>query len=151
VTGTSEPGSGPVELVQTIRIEARPEIVYRHFTDPARLAAWWGEATLEAQPGGELRVAMDRGPRPVMRGRYLELEPFRRIVFSFGWQATPDAPAIPPESTRVEVTLADEGGATLLTLRHSGLPAGLGDETRAGWADYLDRLAAACGAARGDS
>lgn len=137
--------TGTIELVRTIRIEARAELVYRHFTDPARLAAWWGEATVEARAGGELRVAMDRGPRPVMLGRYLELEPYRRIVFSFGWQATPGAPEIPPESTRVEVTLAEDVDATLLTLRHTGLPAGLGAETRAGWNDHLQRLRAACG------
>lgn len=146
MTGMGEREAETVELVRTVRIEARPEIVYRHFTDPVRLAAWWGEAAVEARPGGTLRVAMDRGPRPVMLGRYLELEPYRRIVFSFGWQDTPGAPAIPPESTRVEVTLAEDGGGTLLTVRHGGLPADLGDETRAGWDDHLRRLAAACGA-----
>jgi uncharacterized protein YndB with AHSA1/START domain len=137
--------TGTIELVRTIRIEARPDLVYSHFTDPARLATWWGEATVEARAGGALRVAMDRGPRPVMLGRYLALEPFRRIVFNFGWQATPGAPEIPPESTRVEVTLDEDAGATLLTLRHTGLPAGLGDETRAGWDDHLQRLDAVCG------
>lgn len=139
MTGTE--ADNTVELVQTVRIKASQETVYRHFVDLDRLAAWWGAATVDAKPGGTLQVAMDRGPRPVMLGRYLELEPYRKIVFSFGWADTPGAPAVPPESSRVEVTLVAEEDETVLTLWHTGLPAGLGDETRAGWADYLHRLA----------
>lgn len=140
--------SGPerTAIEQTIRIEARPETVYRYFTDPDRLAAWWGGAEADPRPGGELRVAMRLGPKPVMRGEYVELVPYERIVFTFGWEDTPGAPDIPPGSSRVEVTLTAYDGGTLLTLRHTDLPATLGVETREGWADFLGRLAGAAGA-----
>ncbi|GAA2681109.1 SRPBCC family protein [Nonomuraea recticatena] len=128
-------------IEQTLHIHAGPETVWRFFTDPARLAQWWGTAELDARPGGTLRVHMDGGPRPVMHGRFVELVPYERIVFTFGWEATPGAPDIPPGTTRVEVTLTQDGEGTRLTLRHSGLPDLLEQETGSGWADVLGRLA----------
>ncbi|GAA2724156.1 hypothetical protein GCM10010439_21150 [Actinocorallia aurantiaca] len=84
---------------------------------------------------------MHEGPRPVMRGRFVELVPYERLVFTFGWEATPGAPDIPPESSRVEVTLTPDGDGTELTLRHSDLPTVLEEETGDGWAHLLHRLA----------
>ncbi|WP_197093736.1 SRPBCC family protein [Nonomuraea sp. SBT364] len=127
-------------IEQTLRIRARPETVWRFFTDPARLARWWGTAELDARPGGALRVAMHEGPCPVMRGRFVELVPYERLVFTFAWEATPGAPGLPPEASRVEVTLTPDGDSTELTLRHSGLPAALEEETGGGWAHLFRRL-----------
>ncbi|MGW3365323.1 SRPBCC family protein [Streptosporangium canum] len=128
-------------IEQTLHIRARPETVWRFFTDPARLAQWWGTAELDARPGGTLRVAMHEGPRPVMRGQFVELVPYERIVFTFGWEAGPGAPDIRPGASRVEVTLTQDGDGTTLTLHHSGLPAPLEEETSDGWAHMLRRLA----------
>ncbi|GAA2574131.1 SRPBCC family protein [Actinomadura fulvescens] len=130
---------------QTMRIEARPETVWRFFTDPAYLARWWGEAELEARPGGDLRVEMQDGPRPVMRGTFVELVPHERIVFTFGWEPSPGVPALAPGASRVEITLVPDGAGTTLTLRHSGLPFRLGGETTEGWASVLQRLGDAAG------
>jgi uncharacterized protein YndB with AHSA1/START domain len=127
-------------IQQTLWMDARPETVWRYFTDPARLARWWGQAELDVRPGGILRVSMQEGPRPVMRGEFVELVPYERIVFTFGWEATPAAPDIPPGSTRVEVTLTEDDGGTTLTLQHIGLPPALGTETGDGWAHVLDLL-----------
>ncbi|MEU0477890.1 SRPBCC family protein [Streptosporangium sp. NPDC006013] len=130
--------SGTIE--QTLRIQAPPETVWSFFTDPARLAQWWGEAELDARPGGALRVHMQEGPRPVMRGQFVELVPYERIVFTFGWKTAPGVPDLLPGSSRVEVTLARDGDGTVLTLRHSGLPPHLGHETSHGWVHLLHRL-----------
>ncbi|GGT33906.1 SRPBCC domain-containing protein [Nonomuraea spiralis] len=127
-------------IEQTLHIRARPETVWRFFTDPARLARWWGTAELDARPGGALQVAMHEGPRPVMRGRFVELVPYERLVFTFGWEATPGAPDMAPEASRVEVTLTPDGDGTEVTLRHSGLPTVLEEETSDGWAHLLLRL-----------
>lgn len=132
---------------QTVHIEARPETVWRYWTDPRRLCEWWGAAAeLDPRPGGAYVVEMGGGG--VMRGEYLELVPKERIVFSFGWDPTDDGPDVPPGSTRVEVTLtADGDGATVLALRHTGLPASLADRHDSGWGHYLPALATAAGAA----
>jgi uncharacterized protein YndB with AHSA1/START domain len=132
---------------QTLRISARPETVWRFWTDPAAICDWWGSsAELDPQPGGTCRVQMDSGP--LMVGEYVELVPYERIVFTFGWErpAGGGGPDVPPGSTRVEVTLVDEDGDTVLTLRHSGLPSSYAEEHSAGWAHFLPLLASAAGA-----
>jgi uncharacterized protein YndB with AHSA1/START domain len=130
------------EIEQTLRIAARPETVWRYWTDPGRQTAWWGVAAeLDPRPGGIYLVEMEGGS--VMRGAYVELVPYERIVFTFGWEASDLVPDLAPGSTRVEVTLVDDGGDTVLTLRHRGLPARLGGVHRAGWSAILPGLAAA--------
>ena len=38
---------------ETVRIAARPETVWRYWTDPERMCAWWGAAAeLDPRPGG---------------------------------------------------------------------------------------------------
>src|SRR5258705_13913168 len=106
------------------------------------MSDWWGSsADLDPRPGGVCRVGMGGGP--VMVGEYLELVPNERVVFSFGWEPTDGAPAVAPGSTRVEVQLVADGDETILTLRHSGIPAAHADEHAAGWGLFLGRLAEA--------
>ena len=130
---------------QTVRISARPETVWKYWTDPQRICDWWGAAAeLDPRPGGLCRVEMGGGP--VMRGEYLELVPYERIVFSFGWEPTNNAPAIAPGESRVEVTLIEDSGDTILTLRHTGILAAATAELHAdGWSHFLPLLAAAAG------
>ncbi|MBA3742186.1 SRPBCC domain-containing protein [Sporichthya sp.] len=63
--------------------------------------------------------------------------------FSFGWEPAEGLPEIAVGSSRVEVTLVADGGDTVLTLRHSGIPARYGDDHAEGWAHELCRLAEA--------
>lgn len=132
-------------IEQTLRIQARPETVWRYWTDPERMCDWWGRAAeLHPEPGGTCRVEMGDSTNagPVMSGRYLELEPHHRLVFSFGWESSDGAPPeVPPGSTRVEVTLVPDGDDTILTLRHHGLPAQHTAEHGGGWAHFLGILA----------
>jgi uncharacterized protein YndB with AHSA1/START domain len=126
----------PVEV--SLHIAARPETVFAYFTDPERYVQWMGrDATLDAVPGGVYRVGMRDGVEAV--GRFVVVDFPRRVEFSWGWT---DRFAVPPGSTRVVVTLADEDGGTRVVLRHYDLPT---DEQRAhhrgGWEAYLDRLA----------
>ena len=127
---------------QTVRIRARPETVWRYWTDPERMSDWWGAARLDPRPGGEYVVEMEGGP--TMRGEYVDLVPFERIVFLFGWDpAVGTPPPLAPSSTVVEVTLAPDGDDTILTVCHRGLPASLLDRHDSGWVAHLPVLAAA--------
>ena len=84
---------------------------------------------------------------PIMSGEFLELVPYEKIVFSFGWEPIDGATMLAPGSTRVEVTLAAHDGGTLLTLRHTGIPTEHADDHDNGWAHFLPILVDVAGAA----
>ena len=119
-------------------IKARPATVFSFFTDRDRWLSWQGtRAEIDARSGGVFRMNV-RGDGWAC-GRFTAVEPYRRIVFTWGWEG-PDSP-VPPGSSTVEVTLEPVGDdGTLLTLVHSGLPRPALDTHRDGWNHYLDRL-----------
>jgi uncharacterized protein YndB with AHSA1/START domain len=127
-------------LRHEVRIAAPPEVVFPYFTDPARMVGWMGVAALlDPRPGGGLRI--EANGRDVVLGEYVEVDPPRRIVFTWGFDDA--APLVPAGSTRVEITLEPDGDGTLLTLRHHGLEDRVRDGHAEGWSHYLPRLARA--------
>jgi uncharacterized protein YndB with AHSA1/START domain len=121
-----------------VRIAAPPEVVFPYFTDPARMVDWMGvSALLDPRPGGTFRV--EPNGRDVVLGEYLEVEPPRRVVFTWGFDGT--GPLTAAGSTRVEVTLEPDGEGTRLTLLHHGLTGRARDAHAEGWAPSLGRLA----------
>jgi uncharacterized protein YndB with AHSA1/START domain len=137
----SEPDhDGVVE--QTVRISARPQTVWRYWTEPDRMRDWWAaEAEVDPRPGGICWVDLADGG--TIRGEYVELVPYERIAFTFGWEESRVTDEIPPGSTLVEVTFVEDGGDTVMTLRHSGLPRSVVDLHHAGWGHHLPTLVAA--------
>jgi uncharacterized protein YndB with AHSA1/START domain len=128
-------GSGSGDLVHEIRVEAPPEAVFPFFTDPSQYVRWKGRsADLEPEPGGRYRVDIDGD---VVAGEFVEVNPPRRVVFTWGWEGGPLAPG----STTVEVDLVPEGDGTLVRLTHRGLPEEAKGEHAAGWDHFLPRLA----------
>ena len=130
------------------RIAARPEVVFAYFTDAAKYERWQGNhATLDPRPGGVFEVTVSGQTRTVAKGVYLEVDPPKRVVFSWGWvQADwlPDGMRLPPGSTTVEVTLVPDGDGTTLRLRHGGLPTAVACQFHTwGWDLSLDRLVVA--------
>ena len=122
-------------------IAATPEDVFPYFTNADKLRVWkaaWVEA--DARSGGGFRADIT-GKGDIAYGAYLEIEPPRRIVFTWEWQREDLADKRP--ASVVEVTLAAEGGGTLLRLVHRGLPRQDRGASGAGWSHYLSRLAVA--------
>ena len=130
----------------SIRINAQPETVFPYFIDPKRMVAWMGlSVEVDARPGGRYRVRVNSGGIAV--GEFVEIVPPTRVVWTWGWEGNTE---VPPGSSTVEVTLTPDGDATLVRLRHSGLPDdGWRDKHNAGWGHYVARLAVA--AAGGDA
>lgn len=119
-----------------VRVAARPETVFSFFTDPAKVQRWKGRSVeMDCRPGGAYRVVINDNDR--YSGKYLEVKPYTRIVFTFGWEG--DNP-IKPGSTTVEVTLVPDGDDTVVTLIHKGLPTGTEELHGKGWQLYLGRL-----------
>ncbi|MGH2684911.1 MAG: SRPBCC family protein [Actinomycetota bacterium] len=128
------------------RIVAPPETVFSYFTDPERFCRWQGvDAELDPRPGGTFRLTVTGRSRVVARGEYVEVDPPRRVVFTWGWDQIDGLPGgmagLMPGTSTVEVDLVADGDTTILRLRHSGLPAEAEQRVHTeGWALTLDRL-----------
>lgn len=126
-------------LEREIRIAARPETIFAFFTDPAKMIQWMGkDVLLDPRPGGIFRNDIDG--QHIARGEYVEIRPYSRVVFTWGWENTSDPP---PGASTVEVTLTADGDGTILRLRHSGLSAVERTSHGEGWDYFLPRLATA--------
>jgi uncharacterized protein YndB with AHSA1/START domain len=129
--------SDPTVIRREIRIAARPETVFAFFTDPKKYVAWKGKlATLDATPGGLYRVQIDEGN--VARGEYVEIDPPRRIVFTWGWEDASNP--VQPGTSTVEIDLVPDGDGTIVRLTHSGLPVAAVTGHTEGWDYFLPRL-----------
>ena len=140
----SEPAGGDLLVVERY-IDAPPDVVFAMFVRPELLVRWIGDsADLDPRPGGVFRFTL--GDQDACRGRYLEIDPPRRVVFTWGWERAEAIP-VPADSTTVEVDLTPQGSGTHLRLVHRGLEGDAMVLHEHGWQRFLDRLhAAATGA-----
>lgn len=133
------------QVAVEVLVEASPETIFPFFTDAEKMTRWKGtSAVLDARPGGEYRCQVT--PRSLAVGEFVEVDPPKRVVFTFGWEE--DDKGAPPGSGTIEVTLEPQGSATLVRLVHSGLRDDLRDQHAEGWVHFFERLAIA--AAGGD-
>jgi uncharacterized protein YndB with AHSA1/START domain len=127
-------------LRASVFVEAEPDEVYGYFTQAESMVRWMGEyALLDARPDGEFTIDIEGTP---VRGRYQELEPPKRVVFTWGFAGSDE---LPPGASVVEVLLVKEKGGTRVQIVHSGLPPARRPRHAEGWRKYLERLAAAVG------
>jgi uncharacterized protein YndB with AHSA1/START domain len=121
-------------------IAAPPERVFALLTSTEGWLRWQGtHAEVDARPGGALRVNVTGDG--FAAGRFEEVVPHRRLVFTWGWEA-PRHP-VPPGASRVEIELAPHRGGTLLRLTHTIGAPGFVEKVEAGWTHYVPRLAVA--------
>jgi len=122
----------------TVDLDAPVEEVFRHLTDPAAMIRWMGQhATLEPAAGGAFEVDINGVP---VRGRYLEVDPPRRVVVSWGVAGSAD---LPPGASQVEFTLTSTVAGTRLRLVHRSLPPDQASIHGTGWQHFLGRLSLA--------
>lgn len=140
---------GDAALQGRIEIKAAPDRVYAAWTDPKQLAKWFGPASgkgdlridhFDCRVGGryDMTMCFDHGDRVRLVGTYQELDPPKKIVFTWQWM---DSPTL-SEETRVTIDLARSEVGTHLTLTHERFasPAGR-NQHHAGWEPLLVRLA----------
>ncbi len=119
----------PYHLERTVLIRARPEIVFRFFTDSVRWASWWGAgSTIDATPGGKVYIRHPNGIESL--GEVLDVRDPERITFTYGFVS---GKPIPPGSSRVTVRLDPDKAGTRLHLLHEFAEAAPRDEHVQGW------------------
>lgn len=118
---SSAAGQRP-QLRLTRRYPVAPEKVWRAWTDPQALSAWFGpgephsvtEAQMDVRPGGRYRIRFHTpdGEEHEVSGAYEVVETGRRLVFSWAWRSTPE------RVSRVTVALQPVPGGTELDFLH---------------------------------
>jgi len=119
----------PYQLNRTVVIRARPEVVFRFFTDSARWASWWGTgSTIDARPGGKVYIRHADGTESA--GEVLEVQAGKRIVFTYGYAS---GKPIPPGGSRVTIRVEPDEAGTRLHLLHEFAEAAPRYEHVQGW------------------
>jgi uncharacterized protein YndB with AHSA1/START domain len=130
------PATPSAPVVASVRIAAAPDVVFPYFTDPLLITKWIAQsADLEARPGGLFHIVVDGNPA---RGAFVEVDPPRRVVFTWGIDGNE---RLPPGTSTVEVELVAEGDDTVVTLTHRDLPGEFLAPHQAGWTEFLNQLA----------
>jgi uncharacterized protein YndB with AHSA1/START domain len=127
----------PHRIDREIEIAARPDTVFRFFTDPARWASWWGAgSTIDATPGGRVLIRYPGGVEAA--GQVVEIDAPKRIVFTYGYvSGTP----IPAGASRVTIGVATSAAGSRVTLRHELDDAAVRDAHVQGWRYQLSLFA----------
>ncbi len=104
-------------LQQTFRAPAAR--VFAAYTDPAIVPRWWSSRggtvrveTMDVRPGGDWRIVQRTpdGRETVFAGKYLEVRPVTRLVYTFRVEGQPGS------ELTATVDLRESGGTTVLTL-----------------------------------
>lgn len=140
------------ELNLTRLIDAPRALVWKAWTDPKMMVAWWGphafsapECEMDVRVGGKLLIVMSNplfGDLP-MTGEFTEVDPPSRLAFI--GRAHTDASGVAKIENLNTITLAEENGKTRLHL-HAKMLAVAPDMAGAvagwstGWSQSLEKL-----------
>jgi uncharacterized protein YndB with AHSA1/START domain len=156
----SQVSSKPMVITRTF--DAPRELVWQAWTDPQLFMRWWGPSAftcpvcrMDVRVGGKYLWCMrsPEGQEFWTAGEFREVVAPERLVYTdnFADEHGNPVPASHygmsddfPMETVVTVTLAEQGGKTVMTLAHAGMPQGPESEgASAGWNESFDKLAKA--------
>jgi uncharacterized protein YndB with AHSA1/START domain len=130
--------------------DASAERLFEAWTDPKQFVEWFGPqgmtntfCELDMRVGGTWRVeAEGRGTRRAVSGKYLEIDPPRRLVFTWAWHEKGDLATPREHETTVALDFKPVGRRTELTLTQSLFRDGTGTGNhRWGWTESFEKLA----------
>jgi len=124
-------GKGVVRMED--RFDTDIDDVWSALTDPVRLARWIGEVEGDLRLGGEYRFRFFASGSEGT-GRVEVCEPPRRLLLRHGLDQ--------PDVKVIEVTLAADGGQTILVVEERGMPLDLIAAYGAGVQVHVEDLAA---------
>ena len=139
-------GSGDLALELRRILPAPPSVVFAAFTDPQKLARWWGPRgfttpSLQIDPrvGATYRIEMQppAGNPFYVTGEFREVDPPNHLTFTFVWE-DPDPDDV---DTLVDLSLRDLDATTEVTLDQGRFTTEARRELhRSGWMDSFDKL-----------
>ena len=130
---------------KSVLVPLNADDTFALITEPDRLRRWQViTARVDLRAGGDYRWTIVPGHSAA--GAFTEVEPGRRVVFTWGWEGSAD---LPPGASTVTITLEPADGGTLVRLVHEGLTGEQAASHGEGWNHYLGRLVTA--AADGDA
>lgn len=158
-------GSEPVfeQTLEIVRVfDAPRDLVFRAWTEPERFARWWGprgctttHCEVDLRPGGSFVFQQQHPDAGTIRcrGTYLEIDAPNRLVWTWAFVDAqgniarhPSEPQWPLE-THVELSLAERGGRTTMTIRQRlSTTARLAGMAEQGWNSCLELLGEALAA-----
>src|ERR1700739_3626064 len=140
-TQPSPQGDLAMPYEKAVVVPLDPADTFALITEPDRLRRWMTVAArVDLRAGGEYRWTVT--PGHTAAGTVVDLDPGRRVVYSWGWEGGGD-PA--PGASTVTVTLTPVAGGTEVRLVHDGLTDEPAARHAEGWKHYLERLVAAGG------
>jgi uncharacterized protein YndB with AHSA1/START domain len=126
------------------RLNAAPAKVYAAWTEPEKIAKWFGPEEIEtlraqadARVGGGFRVVMRsiESEEHDVSGVYREVVPNQKLVFTWAWRSTPERESL------VTVLIRPDGDGSLLTLTHEQFfDEAARDRHESGWIGCLNKL-----------
>ncbi len=128
-------------IEQDVEIPATPEQVYQAIVDPKIHSAFTGAEATGGMEVGSAFTAWDG----YIEGKHLELDPAEKIVQEWSTSEWPEG----YEPSRLELTLKEKDGKTLIHMVHSEVPTEQAESYRSGWfesywmpmTEYFDHLA----------
>ena len=135
------------EIRKSIVVDAPPERVYKAPTDEKELVHWMPQAAkMDARVGGQYEFKYhwgDRNLETVLKGKILELEPNKKLSYSWDSQTMDRTPRI---SSSVVTWILDglPDGKTRVTVIQAGIAKQFSKDADSGWNYFLGRLANYC-------
>ena len=151
------PASGEIVIKRVF--DAPRKAVWSAWTEPERFMLWWGPegfttpaCRIDLRVGGKYLYCMrsPEGEDYWGTGVYRDIVPMKRIVCTDSF-ADSEGNVVAasyygmrgywPLEMVVTVTFEEDGGKTIMTLRHDGIPRTMQSDCEAGWSGSFDKLA----------
>jgi uncharacterized protein (TIGR03086 family) len=124
---------------KSVVVPLDPDATFDLITQPDRLRRWMAVAArVDLRAGGGYRWTVTPGHHAA--GTIVDVEPGKRVVYTFGWEEDAD---LPPGASTVTVTLTPVDAGTEVRLVHDGLTDEQAAHHAVGWNHFMDRLVAA--------
>jgi uncharacterized protein YndB with AHSA1/START domain len=127
-------------------LTAAPKKVYEAWTDPEKIVKWFGpdagqvkSAHLDVRAGGRYAIVFctEDGEEHHVSGIYREVEPNRKLVFTWAWRTMPE------RESQVTILIKPIGEGSMLTLLHEQFfDEAARDRHEHGWTGCLTKLEA---------